>query len=326
MLDSGFLEFKLNYAQAKYLAIGEFVKSEDFSAGGHQWRVRCYPRGWKVDGNNEHLSIYLELVNKSKNVKAILDVFMMDKDGVPSTSHAHRFVRVHPPIGYSGWGFSQFVKRSDLESLYLANGWITIAFGVIVVRNDPLTVPASDIGSHLGAFLDCNLGTDVSFVVGSETFPARRAVLAARSPVFKAELFGPMADTTMQSITLQEIEPAAFNIMLRFMYTDALPTDDELGDSPVEMMQHLLAAADRYGLDRLKLMCANKLWENVSADTVASVLACAETYNIPELKSKCIDFFTAEKNFKKTAFTSGFAMLISKLPTLVDELRRKVGV
>jgi len=93
--------------------------------------------------------------------------------------------------------------------------------------------PPSNLASHLGHLLDCSLGTDVSFIVGSETFPAHRAVLAARSPVFSAELFGPMADATMPSITLQDIHPAAFKVMLRFMYTDALPPDDELGDSPV---------------------------------------------------------------------------------------------
>ena len=69
------------------------------------------------------------------------------------------------------------------------------------------------------------------------------------------------------------------------MYTDALPEDDELGDSPSEMLQQLLAAADRYELDQLKLICAQKLGDNVSVDTVAATLTCAEMYNCPELTS-----------------------------------------
>ena len=110
------------------------------------------------------------------------------------------------------------------------------------------------------------------------------------------------------------------------MYTDALPPDDEIGDSPVEMLQHLLAAADRFALDRLKVLCELKLWENTSVKTVASILACAETYSCPNLKSKCMDFFAKKKNFKKAVFTDGFAMLLQKFPVLAAELERKVGI
>lgn len=90
------------------------------------------------------------------------------------------------------------------------------------------------------------------------------------------------------------------------------------------MLQDLLAAADRYALDRLKLMCAQKLWEHLSIDTVATTLACAETYNCPELKNKCFNFFAVEKNFKKAVFTDGFATLLQKFPSITDELKSKV--
>ncbi|XP_066354940.1 BTB/POZ and MATH domain-containing protein 1-like [Miscanthus floridulus] len=119
----------------------------------------------------------------------------------------------------TGWGFS-IVKRSDLEPLYVANGWVTIMCGVIVVSNDPKPVPPpppSDIGLHLGRLLDRSMATDVTFMVGGEAFPAHRAVLAGRSPVFEAQLLGSMADATMpsMSITVQDIHPAAFRAMLR---------------------------------------------------------------------------------------------------------------
>ena len=87
------------------------------------------------------------------------------------------------------------------------------------------------------------------------------------------------------------------------MYTDALPRDDELGDSPFEITQHLLVAADRYALDRLKLICAQRLLDSVSVDIVGTTLVCAEMYSCLELKSKCIDFFLAEENFKKAVLS-----------------------
>ncbi|XP_066337494.1 BTB/POZ and MATH domain-containing protein 1-like [Miscanthus floridulus] len=220
------------------------------------------------------------------------------------------------------------MKRSDLE-LYVMNDMVTIVCGVIVMHDSTLSVlPPSNLPKPLGspaALLDCTLGTDVSFIVGGETFHAHRAVLAARSPVFSAELFGPMADATMPSITLQDIHPATFKVMLRFMYTDALPPDDELGYSPAEMLQHLLAAADRFALDRLKVLCELKLWDNTSVKTVASALICAETYNYPKLKRKCINIFAVQENFYKAVFTDGFAMLLQKFPALAAELRKREG-
>jgi speckle-type POZ protein len=84
--------------------------------------------------------------------------------------------------------------------------------------------------------------------------------------------------------------------------------------TPTEKLQDLLAAADRYALDRLKPLCARKLWDDVSADTIVATLACAETYNCPELR----------KNFKKAVLTDGFAQLVQKFPSILGELRVKV--
>lgn len=326
MFDSCFMPFKLDYSETKNIAVGDVVSSEDISAGEHIWRINCFPRGDDKADKGEYLSIFLELKSNFKDVKAIFEAFVLTRDGEPSCC-ADRCVQVYPPDGqkFYYWGWPQFVKRSDLESLYVTNGWVTIVCGIIVVRDDPLTVPPSDIGKHLGALLDRTDGTDVSFTVGGEAFHAHRAVLAARSPVFRVELLGSMAEATMPSITLHDIAPATFKVLIRFMYTDVLPADDELGDSSIEMFQHLLAAADRYALDRLKVMCAQKLWDNVAVDTVADILACAEMYSCPELKKKCIEFFAVEKNFRKAVLTEGFVMLVQKFPSIIFELREGVG-
>jgi speckle-type POZ protein len=330
MLGSSF-QFRMDYEQTKLLPIGNAVHSDVFSVGGHNWRIDCYPRGSHKEHNGEYLSIFLKHMSKTRRVKAIIEAFLVDKDGEPSTTFTKR-ERVHDfPVNNDvdsngdcdDWGWTQFVKRTTLENDYVTEGHITIVCGIMVIES-PIPVPPSDIGIHLGSLLDRTDGTDMSFTIDGETFRAHRAVLAARSPVFRAELFGSMAEAAMTSITLHEIAPATFKVMLQFIYTDALPREDELGDSSTEILQDLLAAADRYALDRLKLMCAQKLWDKVSADTVATILACAETYNCPELKSKCIDFLAVEENFKRAVFTDGYALLVLKFPTITAELRKRV--
>ena len=84
------------------------------------------------------------------------------------------------------------------------------------------------------------------------------------------------------------------------MYHEDLPAvsineASYIQEEATNMAQHVLCLADPYGMDRLKLMCARKLWDNVTVHTVVSILLCAETYGCPELKNKCLDFCTAGK-------------------------------
>ncbi|WVZ92096.1 hypothetical protein U9M48_038186 [Paspalum notatum var. saurae] len=306
------------------MAIGQAVHSDAFSAGGYMWRVNCYPCGEvEPETDKKYLSIFFELLSETGGVKAIYEAFLVDEYGLPFSQTAKRYLGMFNCNGE--WGWNQFVVRSDLEEHYLEEGHFTLICAIMVVPDSPIPVPSSDIGKHFVRLLDSKDGTDVSFTIESETFDAHRVVLAARSPVFKAELLGSMAESTMSSITIHDIAPATFRVMLRFMYTDTFPGVDELGDSP-DMLKHLLAAADRYALDRLKLMCAQKLWEDVSVNTVSDTLVCAETYNCLELKNKCIDFFAAEGNFKHAVLTKGFIELGQKFPSIIDELRERVGL
>ena len=48
-----------------------------------------------------------------------------------------------------------------------------------------------------------------------------------------------------------------------------------------------------------ELMCVQKLWDNVSMDTVTDIQACADMYNCLELKDKCADFIAKEKKTEK---------------------------
>jgi hypothetical protein len=89
--------------------------------------------------------------------------------------------------------------------------------------------------------------------------------------------------------------------LLHFIYTDALPDSETSSSSSSSssstiMAQHLLAAADRYGLDRLRLICEAKLCEGVSVDTVATTLALAEQHHAAQLKKVCLQYAAQNLN------------------------------
>ena len=117
-----------------------------------------------------------------------------------------------------------------------------------------------------------------------------------------------------------------FKALLHFIYRDSLPDTKELIGSPTTstlLAQHLLAAADRFGLDRLRLLCESKLCENVSVDTVATTLALAEQHHAAELKAVCLKF--AASNLAAVMHSEGFEYLRDSCPTLQSELLKTVA-
>jgi speckle-type POZ protein len=165
-------------------------------------------------------------------------------------------------------------------------------------------------------------GADVTFSVSGRLFNAHRYLLAARSPVFKAELFGPMKEKETQTIIeIDDIEPSVFEALLHFVYTDSLLLDDEHNKQDrVAKFQHLLVAADRYGLERLRLLCESKLCVDIDMDTVAASLALAEQHHCKDLKEACIQFMAPRNVLQAVMATNGFKHLVESCPFVIIEL------
>jgi speckle-type POZ protein len=120
-------------------------------------------------------------------------------------------------------------------------------------------------------------------------------MLAARSPVFDAQLFGTTMDgnDTTQHIQVDDMEPAIFEMLLHFFYTDSLPPPCDREAYSAATMKDLLVAADRYKLDRLKVMCEEKLCKSINVDNVAGHWRLANQYSCWGLKNACVVFMSA---------------------------------
>jgi len=115
-------------------------------------------------------------------------------------------------------------------------------------------------------------------------------VLAARSAVFKAELFGPGKGASAAAeapVRIDGVEPKVFRALLHFVYTDSLPDVDE-GADKVAMARGLLAAADRFGVERLKLICGDVLCNHIDVRTAVDLLELANNHGCPGLKAACV--------------------------------------
>ena len=114
--------------------------------------------------------------------------------------------------------------------------------------------------------------------------------------------------------------------LLHFMYWDLLPDMQELTGmnskwATTLMAQHLLAAADRYALERLRLMCEASLCGDVAINTVATTLALAEQHHCFQLKAVCLKFIATSENLRGVFFFFEFLFCCS--PKKKKEKRKK---
>ena len=203
------------------MGVGKYIASDSFSVGGYQWAIYFYPDGKNAEDNSLYVSVFIALASEGTDVRALFELTLLDQSGKAKHkvhSHFDRSLESGPyTLKYRGsmWGYKRFFRRAVLEtSDFLKNDSlaITCTVGVVVSSTQgprlySIPVPEPDLGHHFGALLDSGEGTDVTFEVDGEVYRAHKLVLAARSPVFKAQLFGPMRDRNSGHLEIKDIEP-----------------------------------------------------------------------------------------------------------------------
>ena len=168
-------------------------------------------------------------------------------------------------------------------------------------------------------------GADVCFKVKEEVFPAHKIILAMSSLVFRAEFYGPMRDEKRRSIVVEDMQPAVFKALLHFIYTDSLPSMEDLdGDENKEMVKHLLVAADRYAVERLKFICEGILCKSLDVESVATMLALADQHQCSRLKDACVEFVTSANRMDDVVASQGYEHLKRSCPALLIDMFERV--
>jgi speckle-type POZ protein len=78
--------------------------------------------------------------------------------------------------------------------------------------------------------------------------------------------------------------------MLHFVYTDSLPEMTTGTEEESIMAEHLLAAADRFDMQELRLICEEILSSDINVNTVTKKLRLAVQHQCHTLRDACIEF------------------------------------
>ncbi|KAL6659222.1 hypothetical protein ACP70R_003262 [Stipagrostis hirtigluma subsp. patula] len=321
-----------SYSLFKGLGDGKFVQSATFVAGGHEWCIRFYPEGHAGEEFRDYVAVYLELMTKNAEVRALFDFRLVNQATGRSASVLCHTSPVVFKSGVMQWGSRKLKKKSELESSpYLQSDRLLIKCNVTVIMGVPVSVPEttceiavppSDLSDDLARLLEEEKRADVGFNVKGEVFRAHKFVLAMRSTVFEAELYGLLRDNG--SITIKDMEPDVFKALLHFIYTDSLPSMEDLdGDDSEEMVKHLLVAADRYAMERMKLMRESILCEKLVVENVANILALADQHHCNKLKDACTRFISSSDRMDDLMATKGYEHLKRACPSVFMDIWEK---
>ncbi|XP_044954847.1 BTB/POZ and MATH domain-containing protein 1-like [Hordeum vulgare subsp. vulgare] len=318
-----------------------YIMSKTFRIGGHDWAIQYYPYGQKQkdDGNKEadgeHASVFLYLMDAAKgNVRANY-WFSLQDPASPATGEKNKRGGGTTDFSskVSAWGYRKFVSKADLAaSGCIKDDCLVIKCTIEVITSEHfddhgedavVAVPPSELINNVGGLLDNGLKADMTVKIGLfKRFKVHACILAAQSPVFRAQLCGSMLESRRSSIRIKDVDATVFEVLLHYMYKDSLPAFmEESTEEATNMAQHLLVTADRYAIERLKLLCANKLSKTLDVNNVGFTLDFAERNNCQQLKDCCVKYMVRDrKRFTEIMKTKGFMQLTQNYGSLGSEI------
>lgn len=252
------------------------------------------PKGLDEE-SKDYLSLYLLLVSCNKSeVRAKFKFSILnakrEETKAMESQRAYRFVQG------KDWGFKKFIRRDfllDEANGLLPDDKLTIFCEVSVVADSvnisgqsnavQFKVPECRLSDDLGLLFESQRFSDVTLAVAGKEYQAHKAVLAARSPVFAAMFEHEMEERKHNRVEITDVDADVLKEMLRFIYTGKSNNLEKMADD-------LLAAADKYALERLKVMCEEALCSGLSVENAAEVLILADLHSADQLKAQAIDF------------------------------------
>ncbi|XP_052588148.1 speckle-type POZ protein-like [Peromyscus californicus insignis] len=299
------------------------ITSPTFSIGANdKWCLRVHLNG--VDEESaDYLSVYLVLLSCPKShVWAKFQFWIISAEGekikVTKSPRACRFVPGQD------WGYKKFILQDFLLShafWIVPDDQLTLVCKVSVAqvslslsdqnKKPGILVPRCTLADELGELWKNSQFTDCCLVVAGQEFWAHKAILAARSPVFRAMFQHDMKESRKNRVEIPDLEPQVFKAMMDFIYTGTAPDLDSMAAA-------VLAAADKYGLERLKVMCEDALFRNLSVDNAAHTLFLADLHSSRQLKTQTLDFTAAHTT--EVSETSDWKTMVGLYPHLVVEV------
>uniref|UniRef100_A0A6N2LUU9 BTB domain-containing protein n=1 Tax=Salix viminalis TaxID=40686 RepID=A0A6N2LUU9_SALVM len=141
--------------------------------------------------------------------------------------------------------------------------------------------------------------------------PAHKAVLASRSPVFKAMLENEMEESRSGIIKISDVSYDVLRTFVNYLYTAEACLDEQ-------MAYDLLILAEKYEVKHLKAYCEKFLVSKLNWDNSFVSYAFAHQHNAKHLLESALSLIT--DNMDKLTKREEYMELVEKDPRLVVDI------
>ncbi|CAG9803021.1 unnamed protein product [Chironomus riparius] len=176
----------------------------------------------------------------------------------------------------------------------------------------PVLEPKSELFDDLKKFLHNDKHKDFTVKIMDEEIRVHKFLLAARSPIL-AEMLLKAPDA--ENLNLVEISSTTFKQILRYIYTDELPTDSKIN------FLDLFAASGRLKMKALQDFAGMKISIKINTDNVLDIFELSVKYGHESLKQKA--FNEIKQKYSKFHLKDELLFQPEKLMKIVQSLKKK---
>lgn len=297
------------------IMMGETLTSPHFTAGKNNsvWHLKL-SLNYNNNDYNAYLTLFLKFVSSDKKEARVKYKFAIRNESgkeVHTSEDIHRF--------YLEYEISHDIIKKDLvlskEYNLLSDDKLTIlcelsVLGDITGHSSIIKVPESRLPDDFGLIFESKRFCDFTLVADGREIQVHKIILAARSPVFAAMFEHEMKERKQNRVNIVDVNYEILHELLKFIYTGKVEN--------LEIMAgEMLAAADKYALDRLKRLCEKELCANLSTENAVEILILADLHDADQLKVQAVDFIN---NNSGVMSTTGWKEMIKSHPRLVADI------
>lgn len=300
--DFKFLDLIL--AQKKKVYTPDFMSNYD----GDQWFLELY----LSETDDTFLSIYVEFRNNAiiDRELIIISISLLDRNGA-----LIRTCELDPDEDY----VDEFAKKDFFMNA--ENNVFSIVCKLHPIENDTIvnikTIERADILDDYETLLFDKKSSDFTVIsADKKIIHVHKAILACRSPVFKAMFGHDMLEKNQNIVNIEDVKHEALIELLRFIYSGKVNRIEQI-------FCELLYAADKYCIESLKLMCEESIVNNLTVTNAMEYLVLSDKNNASVAKKKILIFI--RKNLQSIIKTPEFESLGASHVNLFREIIKTIA-
>ena len=173
-------------------------------------------------------------------------------------------------------------------------------------------------GKDFSDYFLSELFSDFKITCEDVTFNCHKIILANGSPVFEAAINSDMLEAKSGCLEIEDCKPNVVKFILEFIYKSEIDIKN-LKEDPVFAME-VLAAADKYRMEKLKDLCEKKLCFQIVTENALQLLIVGDMYGAAELKESALKIIV--KNKKNIVNQEDFNLFVKRHPQLTVEIMK----